>query len=116
MSEYVAEEPDFTVTEDGETEGTKSGGPAQPVRASLCVLGLALSVNVRLPLRGPFAVGVKVTWIEQMSLMASAFAHVLVWLNSPLAAILVTERVALPALESRMVSGELDVPTFCAPN
>ena len=116
MSEYVAEEPGFTVTEVGETEGTKSGGPAQPVRASLCVPALALSVNVRMPLRGPFAVGVKVTWIEQLSLIASAFAHELVWLNSPLTAILVTERGALPALESTSVWGELDVPTFCAPN
>ena len=59
--EYIADEPAFTVTETGETWGTKSGGPAQPVSTSRWVPVLALSVNVRLPLSSPFDIGVNVT-------------------------------------------------------
>jgi len=77
-SKYFADEPALTETETGETDGAKSGGPAHPVSATVCVPGLALSVKVILPVRGPFVVGVNITWMKQLPFTVNEFVHVLV--------------------------------------
>ena len=69
-----------------------------PVRLTVCVAGLALSVMVKEPLREPLAVGVKVTLRLQLALAARLEPQVLVWEKSPLAVMLVMLRVALPVL------------------
>jgi hypothetical protein len=69
-----------------------------PVRLTVCVAGLALSVMVKEPLREPLAVGVKVTLRVQLVLAARLEPQVLVWEKSPLTVMLVTLRVALPVL------------------
>jgi hypothetical protein len=69
-----------------------------PVRVTVCVAGLALSVMVKEPLREPLAVGVKVTLRLQLALAARLEPQVLVWEKSPLAVMLVMLRVALPVL------------------
>jgi hypothetical protein len=61
---------------------------------------LALSVRVIEPLREPVAVGVKVTLIVQEALGARLEPQVLVCEKSPLTAMLVIVRVALPMLLS----------------
>jgi len=69
-----------------------------PVRLTVWVAGLALSVMVKEPLREPLAVGVKVTLRVQLVLAARLEPQVLVWEKSPLTVMLVTLRVALPVL------------------
>jgi hypothetical protein len=53
---------------------------------------------VKEPLREPLAVGVKVTLRVQLALAARLEPQVLVWEKSPLTAMLVMLRVALPVL------------------
>jgi hypothetical protein len=79
-------------------ERLTAGAVPVPVRLTVWVAGLALSVMVTEPLREPVAVGVKVTLIEQEALAATLEAQVLVWEKSPLTAMLVMVRVALPVL------------------
>jgi hypothetical protein len=67
-----------------------------PVRLTVCVVGLALSVIVIEPLRKPVALGVKVTLRVQLAPAAKLEPQVLVWAKSPLTAMLVIVRVALP--------------------
>ena len=55
-----------------------------------------MSVMVTEPLREPVAVGVKVTLMVQEALVARLEPQVLVWEKSPLVAMLVMVRVALP--------------------
>jgi hypothetical protein len=74
------------------------GAVPVPVRVTVCVAGLALSVMVIEPLREPVAVGVKVTLRLQLALAARLEPQVLVWEKSPLAVMLVMLRVALPVL------------------
>jgi len=69
-----------------------------PVRLTLWVAGLALSAMVKEPLREPLAVGVKVPLKVQLALVATLEPQVLVWEKSPLTAMLVMLRVALPVL------------------
>jgi hypothetical protein len=79
-------------------ERLTTGAVPVPVRLTVCVAGLALSVSVIEPLREPVAVGVNVTLIVQEALAATLEPQVLVWEKSPLAAMLVMLRVALPVL------------------
>jgi hypothetical protein len=69
-----------------------------PVRLTVWVAGLALSVTVKEPLLEPLAVGVKVTLRVQLALAARLEPLVLVWEKSPLAVMLVMLSAALPVL------------------
>ena len=69
-----------------------------PVRATVWVAGLALSVMVNAPLLGPAAVGVKVTLRAQLAPAATLEPQLLVWEKSPLTVMLVMLRAALPVL------------------
>ena len=72
-----------------------------PVRLTVCVAGLALSVMVTAPVRVPAAVGLKVTLRVQLAPAATLEPQVLVWEKSPLAVMLVMLRAALPVLLER---------------
>ena len=67
-----------------------------PVRLTLWVAGLPLSVMVTAPLLVPVAVGLKVTLSVQLPLAARLEPQVLVWEKSPLTVMLVMLRAALP--------------------
>jgi hypothetical protein len=69
-----------------------------PVRLTVCVAGLALSVMVTTPVLVPAAVGLKVTLRVQLALAATLEPQVLVWEKSPLALMLVIPRLAFPVL------------------
>ena len=71
-----------------------------PVSDTVCGLPLALSVTETAPVREPATVGVKVTEMVQVPAAATEAPHVLVWLKSPLAAIVVMVRAAVPVLVS----------------
>ena len=58
--------------------------PPVPVRLTVCVAGLALSVMVRVPVLVPVAVGLKVTLMVQLALADTLEPQVLVWEKSPL--------------------------------
>src|SRR5713226_444603 len=72
-----------------------------PVSATVCGLPPALSVTETAPVREPAAVGVKVAEIVQVPAAASDAPHVLVWLKSPLAAMLVMVSAADPVTSAR---------------
>jgi hypothetical protein len=74
------------------------GAVPVPVRLTVWVAGLALSVMVRVPVLVPVAVGLKVTLMMQEALAARLEPQVLVWEKSPLTLMLVIVRVALPVL------------------
>ena len=69
-----------------------------PMRLTVWVAGLALSVTVRVPLLVPAAVGLKVTLMVQEAPAATVEPQVLVWEKSPLVLIPETVSVALPML------------------
>jgi hypothetical protein len=85
------------VNEAGERLTTGVATPV-PVRLTVCVAGLALSVMVTTPVLVPAAVGLKVTLRVQLALAARLAPQVLVWEKSPLAVMLVMLRVAFPVL------------------
>ena len=74
--------------------------PPVPVRLTVWVVGLALSVMVKVPFLVPVAVGLKVTLMVQLALAATLEPQVLVWEKSPLTVMLEMLRVALPVLLS----------------
>ena len=59
-----------------------------------------MSVTETAPVRAPAAVGVKVTEIVQVPAAATDAPQVLVWLKSPLAAMLAIVSAAVPVLVS----------------
>ena len=79
-------------------ERLTTGAVPVPVRLTVWVAGLALSVMVTAPVLVPVAVGLKVTLRVQLALAATLEPQVLVWEKSPLALMLVMLRVALPVL------------------
>ena len=79
-------------------ERPTTGKVPVPVRLTVCVAGLALSVMVTAPVLVPVALGLKVTLRVQLALAATLEPQVLVWEKSPLAVMLVMLRVALPVL------------------
>ena len=81
-------------------ERPTTGKVPVPVRLTVCVAGLALSVMVKEPLREPLAVGVKVTLSVQLALAARLVPQVLVWEKSPLTVTLVILSVTLPVFLS----------------
>src|SRR5262245_51168718 len=88
-------------------------GAAVPAPASATVCGLppALSVTERAPVRDPVAVGVKVTEIVQVADGDREVPQPLLWLKSPLAAMLIIVSVAEPVLVSVTVCAVLVVLT-----
>ena len=87
------------VKEAGERLTTAADAPV-PVRLTVCVAGLALSVMVTAPVLVPVAVGLKVTLMVQLALAATLAPQVLVWEKLPLALILVIVRLAFPVFLS----------------
>ena len=83
------------VKEVGERLRPTRQGPV-PVRLTVWVAGLALSVIVIKPVRVPVTTGVKVTLIVQEAPAARLEPQVLVWEKSPLVTMLVMLRVAVP--------------------
>ena len=71
-----------------------------PVKETVCGLPLALSVTEMAPVREPATVGVKVTEMVHVPAAATETPHELVWLKSPLAAMLLIVRAAVPVLVS----------------
>lgn len=82
----------------GDTDSTTTAVAETPVpvRLTVCEPVPALSVIVTAPVRVPAAVGVKVTLIEQMLPAAIVPGQVSVSAKSPLAAMPVTVRSAVP--------------------
>ena len=82
-----------------------------PTRATICGLPGALSLNVKLPWREPFAVGVKVTLTAQLAPANTVAPQVLLEIaKSPLAAILEMFSVAVPVLVHVTLFGLLVTP------
>ena len=79
---------------------TLAAGPPEPVpvRLTVCVAGLALSVMVRVPVLVPLAVGPNVTLMLQEVPAATLEPQVLVWEKSPLTLTPAIASVALPVL------------------
>src|SRR5437016_2908473 len=75
-----------------------AGAVPVPLSDTVCGLPVALSAIVTAPVRVPVAVGVNVTPMVQLAPAASDAPQVLVSAKSPLAAILVMLRAALPVL------------------
>ena len=73
--------------------------PLSDVVCALLFTPLELSVTVKVPLRAPMTVGVKVTAIVQLELTGSGLVQVLVSAKSPLAAMLSMVRAAVPVLD-----------------
>ena len=89
---------------------TGAGRPS-PARPIVCGLPTALSVRVTEPYRLPGAVGVKVTDIVHAIPGATLGPQVLVWAKSPLAAMVVMFKAALPVFVRVTVWGALVLPT-----
>ena len=79
---------------------TPAADPPLPVRLTVWVVGLALSVMVKVPVLVPVVVGLKVTLMVQLALAATLEPQVLVWEKSPLMVMLEMLRVSLPVLLS----------------
>ena len=71
-----------------------------PFSVTACVLLLALSVIVNLPVRAPVAVGVNVTLMLQLEPAARVAPQVFVEAKSPVTAIELMFRLAFPVLDS----------------
>ena len=90
----------------------RTTGPAPvPVRLTVWVGGLALSVMVRAPVLVPLAVGLKVTLIVQEALAARVERQLLLCEKSPLTVMREILRVALPVFLSVMPWALLLEPT-----
>ena len=74
--------------------------PPVPVRLTVWVEGLALSVIFTAPVLVPVAVGLKITPMVQVALAATLEPQVLVWEKSPLVAMLLILSVPLPVFLS----------------
>jgi hypothetical protein len=79
-------------------ERLTTGAVPVPVRLTVWVAGLALSVMVTTPDLVPVAVGLKATLRVQLALAARLEPQVLVREKSPLTVMLVMLRAALPVL------------------
>src|SRR6202007_1156019 len=100
------------VSEGGErlATGAEPAAPV-PVRLADCGLPEALSATLRVPVRVPEAVGVKVTLMVQFAPAARELPQLSVSEKSPLAEILVIVKVAVPVLVSVTAFAALLVPT-----
>lgn len=82
----------------------------RPVSETARGLPVALSLMVMAPLRVPAAVGPKTTRIAQLAELAKPLPQLLVWAKSPVAAMLVMVKGAVPVLVSVTVCEVLVVP------
>ncbi len=85
-----------------------------PLSVTAAGAGLLLLLSVSEPLRFPMVVGVKTRLMVQLAPAATEVPQLLLWLKSPLAAMLVTERGAVPLLLSVTDWAALLVLTACA--
>ena len=88
-----------------------AGSVPVPVRLTACGLPEAVSVIVSVPLRAPVAVGVKVTSIAQLLPAATDPLQLLVSAKSPVVAMLVMLKGAVPLFPSVTTCGALVVLT-----
>ena len=72
-----------------------------------------MSVIVSVPVRDPAAVGVKVTLIEQFVPAATDVPQLLAWAKSPLVAMLVMLKAALPLFLNVTACGALVIMKPC---
>jgi len=86
-----------------------------PASDAICGLFAALSVTVRVPLRGPPTVGVKVTVMVHVLLPATADPQVFVWAKSPVAVMLGIVREVVRLLLRVTTMGALVVPMGVLP-
>jgi hypothetical protein len=87
-----------------------------PFKLTVCGEPLALSVIVSDPVPLPVAVGVNVTEMTQFAPAATLVPQVLVWANSPDAAMEVIARGAVPELVRVTVWAALVEPSACEAN
>jgi hypothetical protein len=99
------------VNEEAERLTVVVGAVPVPVRLTVCGLPEALSVMLKVPVRVPEAVGVKVMLMVQLAPAATELPQLSVSAKSPLGEILVIVRAALPVLDSITVCAALVVPT-----
>jgi hypothetical protein len=85
--------------------------PPVPDNATVCGLPAALSVKLRVPVRVPAAEGLKVTLTVQLALTARLAPQLELAEKSPLAAMLLTLRVAWPVFLSVTLWALLLEPT-----
>ena len=110
---YAAAWPAAAVAEVEEPEGTtRLKSCPVPVSPAACGLPLALSEMVSAPVLVPVAVGVKVTEMVQLAPALTEPPQVLVWVKSPLAAMLEMVREVWPVLVRVTVCALLLVPEF----
>ncbi len=108
----IAGWPGATVTEVVEPEDVvKVKSSPVPVRAAVCGLSAILSEMLRLPVRVPPAVGLKVTEIVQLAPAFTVVPQVLVWEKSPLAEILEMVSERCPCWSAVTVCAMLLTPT-----
>ena len=101
------------VNEVGENVTVVEEAPV-PVRLTVWVAGVALSVTVTVPDAAPVAMGLKVTAMLHEAPAATLAPQVLVWEKTPLVLMLLMLSSALPVFFSDTVWGLLLVNTFCA--
>jgi hypothetical protein len=90
---------------------TTGAGRPSPASTIVCGLSEALSVMVTEPYRFPGEVGAKATVIVHVNPTATLAPQVLVWAKSPLAAMVVMFKAALPVFVRVTVWGALVLPT-----
>ena len=97
-------------------ERPRTGAVPVPVNETVCGLPVPLLVRVSVPVRAPAAVGVKITEIVHVALIAMlAVQPVFVWAKSPLTAIFEIVSAAVPVFVTVTVWAELDAPTAILP-
>ena len=109
--------PTATVPKFSEVGAREMAVPT-PLRATVCVAGLASSVKVKLAVRVPIAVGVKVTLTVQLAPAATVLPQVFALIaKSPLMMpILLMLSVAVPAFVSFTTFARLVVPSTLVAN
>lgn len=84
-----------------------------PLRVTVWGLLVALSVSVRVPVRGPGTLGVKVTPMVQAMPGLTGTVQLLVWAKSPVVLIVRGVRPPVPVLVNKIVCGALAVAGAC---
>jgi hypothetical protein len=92
------------------------GAVPVPVSETVCGLFEALSAIVSAPVRGPAAVGVKVTLTVQLELAATLVPQLLACAKSPLACTALMEIEVVPEFDKVTGCEMLVVPTCCELN
>jgi hypothetical protein len=96
-------------------EALSVGPEGVPLPVRLTVLVAPPALTVRVPVREPVAVGVKVTLTVQDAPAAIEDPQLLVWAKSPLVVIDETDAAELVVLETDTVCAALVVPTTADP-